>query len=359
MRRLITAGAAVAALLLPACGASSDGTDPNPVPQPPGAAVPLRELAEARGLGVGSAVDRSFSLAGVAGVTFRDVLAREFDVLTPENDMKHVRIHPAQDTYDLERADALVDFAETHDMRVRGHTLVWHRQLADWLTDGSWTAEEAEALMRDHIATVVGHYRGRLASWDVVNEAVDDDGSLRSTFWADHIGPGYVEIAFREARQADPEVELFYNDYGILRRNPKSDAVYALLSDLLQRGVPVDGIGFQGHLVLGTAPSQAELAANLQRFADLGLKIQITELDIRIPMPASAAELEQQAQEYVRVVDACLEQPACEMIVTWGFTDADSWIPNAFPGYGAALLFDERYEPKPAYWAVNEELAGS
>lgn len=355
-RRPVVLTATLAVLLVPSACAGGGGTESDP--EPNGNEPPLRELAEARGLGIGSAADRSFHLTGAEGATFRDVLGREFNVLTPENDMKHVRIHPEEERYDFDRADALVEFAEAEGMRVRGHTLVWHRQLAEWLTGGSWTAEQAEALLREHVSTVAGHYRGRLAAWDVVNEAVDDDGSPRSSFWAESVGPDYIEIAFREARDADPGADLFYNDYGILWMNPKSDSVHAMLSRLLDGGVPVDGIGFQGHMVVGTAPSRSELAANFQRFADLGLKIHITELDVRIPLPASGAELQQQALDFGRVVEVCAETPACEMVVTWGFTDRDSWIPTAFPGYGAALLFDEDYEPKPSYLAVHDALAG-
>lgn len=323
-----------------------------------GEGVPtLRELASDRGIGFGTAVDRGLDLRGPEGTAYRGILVSEFDVLTPENDMKHARIHPAEDVYSFARADSLVDLAEAHDMRVRGHTLVWHNQNASWLTDGRWTAREAEDLLREHIASVAGHFRGRLAAWDVVNEALNDDGSLRSTFWSDHIGRAYIDVAFRAARAADPEAELFYNDYGIAWRNPKSDSVHAMLADLLDRGVPVDGIGFQGHFELDEAPTRVDLAANLRRFADLGLVIHITELDVRIPMPASSAELSQQAEDYRTVVEACLDVPACEMVVTWGFTDADSWIPGAFPGYGDALLFDRRYQPKPAYRAVHQALS--
>jgi endo-1,4-beta-xylanase len=359
-RGVVTLAPVLAAvtLLLPACGSGSGGGDSGTEP-PPAESDPLRELAGARGILIGSAADRGFTLSGTAGEEFRQVLAREFNALTPENDMKHAGIHPAEDDYAFDGADALVDFAEANGMEVRGHTLVWHRQLASWLTDGTWTPTEAEALMRDHIAAVAGHYRGRLTAWDVVNEAVGDDGSLRPGFWADHIGPEYIEIAFHEARQADPDAALFYNDYGILWLNAKSDAVYAMLADLVDRGVPVDGIGFQGHIVVGGAPSRTDLAANFQRFADLGLKIHVTELDVRIQMPASTAELHQQAQDYALVVNVCLEEPACEAIVTWGFTDADSWIPDAFPGYGAATLLDANYQPKPAYHAVSEALSGS
>jgi endo-1,4-beta-xylanase len=318
--------------------------------------IPLRVLAERRGLKLGAAVDRGFRYSGADGVKFRAVLAREFSLLTPENDMKHERIHPARDVYRFEPADSLVAFAEANGMRVRGHTLVWHRQLASWLTSGSWTRDEARALLTDHVARVVGHYKGRLLAWDVVNEALADDGTLRAGFWLDNAGREYIELAFRAARDADPGAMLFYNDYNIEGINAKSDSAYALIRDLRQKGVPVDGIGLQAHFQLGGVP--ASLAANIARFAALGLKVHITELDIRVPLPSSSAQLKSQAENYRDVLNACLQSAGCEAIVLWGFTDRESWVPAAFPGWGEALPFDASYQPKPAYWSVYDILAG-
>lgn len=187
--------------------------------------TPLRVLAEQHGLRIGTVGDRGFRLRGDDGSRFRSLASREFNVLTPENDMKFARLRPTPDVYDFEWADSLVAFAEGNGMQVRGHTLAWHNQLASWLTARTWTEQQAEALLNEHITTVVAHYRGRLDAWDVVNEAVDDDGRLRSTFWSDHIGPDYIERAFRVAHTADPDVALFYNDYDIEGLTPKSDSV--------------------------------------------------------------------------------------------------------------------------------------
>jgi endo-1,4-beta-xylanase len=342
---------AIGWLGLCACGSEPVGDDGTPAPR-----VPLRELAEARGLGIGSAADRSFHLAGDEGVAFRAVLAGEFDVLTPENDMKHDRLQPSRGVFDFVRADSLVAFAEANDMRVRGHTLVWHRQLASWLTAGVWTADEVRALLEEHVTTVVRHYRGRIAAWDVVNEAFADDGSLRSGFWNDHLGREYIELAFAWAHAADPEAALYYNDYGLEWSSAKTDSAIALLGDLVTRGVPVHGIGFQAHFQAGQLPSQDDLVAVFNRFAALGLAIHVTELDIRIPLPATAEDLQTQAENFARVAGACLRVPACAMVVLWGFTDGDSWIPAAFPGFGQALIFTAAYQPKPAYWALHDLL---
>jgi endo-1,4-beta-xylanase len=342
--------------LVGCAGQAVTEADLRPPAPPPAGTPPLRTLSERRGLPIGTAADRTFRLQDEAGALFKTVLSREFNVLTPENDMKFSRLRPAPDLYDFARADSLVVFAEANEMKVRGHTLVWHRQLAPWLTSGTWTRDQAQELLAEHIARVVGHYRGRLVAWDVVNEAIADDASLRSTFWSDHLGRDYIEHAFRWAHEADPDVALFYNDYGIEWMNEKADSVYALMRDLLARGVPVHGIGFQAHFEVGRAPHRDELTANFARFAALGLKIHITELDVRIRQPATEEQFILQAEIYRDVVGVCLRSPACEMVVTWGFTDRDSWIPNAFPGFGEALLFDGSYRPKRAYWLLHALL---
>lgn len=342
-------------VLLAGCG-DPGSTDP-PVDVNPLDTVPaLRELADAEGLGIGSAVGAALHVS--AAETYRRVLSEQFNVATPENAMKFGPIHPDPDRYAFDAADSIVAFAERNGMAVRGHTLVWHQQLPGWLTGGSWAAAEADSLLRAHIATVAGRYAGRLVAWDVVNEAVLGDGTLRPGFWADHLGRDYIETAFREAHAADPDAQLFYNDYGIAWLNEKSDSVHAMLAALLNAGVPVHGIGFQAHFEVGRLPASQDLRSNFQRFADLGLTVHVTELDVRIRLPASNAELAQQAADYATVVDACLEVSACRMVVTWGFTDAYSWVPGTFTGWGDALLLDASYEPKPAYWTVHRALGG-
>ena len=318
-------------------------------------ARPLRALAESHGRRIGAAVDAD-ALAREA--TYREVLGREFNLVTPENAMKFGPLHPEPDRYDFEQADAIVDFAEAHGMQVRGHTLVWHNQLPRWLTTGQFSRDELVAILREHIQTVVGRYRGRVAAWDVVNEAIADDGSLRDTLWRQVIGPEYIELAFRWAHEADPEARLFYNDYGGEGLGRKSDAIYALVEGLLQRGVPVHGVGLQMHLDLRLRPSAGEVAANIRRLGELGLSVHITEMDVRIPSPATQTSLARQATVYREMAEVCLAGEPCEALVFWGFTDRHSWIPGFFPGAGAALIFDANYRPKPAYEALQGALAG-
>ncbi len=346
----------VGALGAIACGSDGAAKTGGPIVPPPVNAdtIPLRALAAQRGRHIGSAADRGLRYTGTDLTRFKKLLAREFDVLTPENDMKHERIHTARTVYRFEPADSIVAFADSSGMRVRGHPLVWHRQLAPWLTSGSFTPAEGRSLLQEHITTVVNHYRGRLLAWDVVNEALADDGSLRPSVWLDLVGRDYIELAFRWARDADPSVALFYNDYNIEGINAKSDSAFALLRDLRARGVPIDGVGLQAHFIAGGVP--ATLGQNISRFASLGLKVHITELDVRVPVPSTAAVLQTQAQNYRDVLQTCLSYPACELVSVWGLSDRESWIPGAFPGFGEALLFDASYQPKAAFSAVYGAL---
>lgn len=346
--------------VIAACGGADAPTAPG-TPGVPSGPLPLREIVAARTLhiGVGTAIGGLFNRTDTLGAHYAMVAAREFDVVTPENELKFISLRPTRATFRFARPDSMLAFATANGMRMRGHTLVWGNRLPAWLTGASWTRPEAIALLDEHVATTVNHYEGRLAAWDVVNEALQDDGTLRSTFWLRAIGPTYIDQAFRTAAAADPSARLFYNDFGIETVGTKSDAALAMLGGLKARGVPVHGVGMQGHFVVGQTPSRAALVANMTRFAALGLKIQITELDIRMPVPATATALQTQAAEYAEVFRACLEVPACDMVVTWGFTDLASWIPAAFSGMGAALLFDDTFQPKPAYTAVQDLLQRS
>ncbi len=359
--------------LLAACGGGGESPTTPPVTTPPvtpprttppvttPTAQSLRQVVATRHprLSVGTAVGSLFFTSDAVGQQYRSVLAREFNVLTAENEMKFSSVQPTRGVYRYTQADSMVAFARANGMKVRGHTLAWYSQLPAWLSSGSFTRDEARALLDDHIRTVVGHFKGQIAAWDVVNEAFNDGtASFRPGFWTDRIGREYVEQAFRTARATDPDVPLFYNDYNIEGIGAKSDSVYALLRDLKARGVPVDGVGMQMHLIVGQLPSLASMRQNFERFAALGLKIQITELDIRMPVPSTAASLQTQAQNYRDVFSLCVQTAACDMIVMWGFTDRASWIPSTFGGQGEALLFDAAFQPKPAYTAVHDFLSG-
>jgi endo-1,4-beta-xylanase len=336
---------------LPKSAESSIVMRPTPTPTlNPNA--PLRQLAQARGILIGSAV-------GVDQLqndpNYGRMLATQFSIVTPENAMKFAELHPAPNLYTFAGGDAIVAFAKAHGMQVRGHNLVWYRDLPSWVANGYFTRAQLMSVLQNHITTVVSHYRGQLSSWDVVNEAINDGSpTLRDSLWMRVIGPDYIDLAFRWAHAADPQVHLFYNDYGGEGLGMKSDAIYNLVKGMVQRGVPIYGVGLQMHVSITDAPSEQDVIANMQRLAALGLKVQITEMDVQIqndPRPL-AARLAAQAQVYHDMLSACLAVKACEAFVMWGFTDRYTWIPAATGHPDSPLIFDENYRPKPAYTAL-------
>jgi endo-1,4-beta-xylanase len=312
---------------------------------PASAATPLRDLAASKG--------RYFGNAMTAGdfndSAYRTLSAREAGVVTPGNEMKWDATEPSRGNFTFTRGDQVVAGAVAAGQKVRGHTLVWHNQTPSWAQNLS--AAELRSAMVNHITTVVGHYRGKVFAWDVVNEAFAEDGTRRQSFWQQKLGDGFIAEAFRAARAADPTAKLYYNDYNTDGIGAKSDGVYAMVKAFKQQGVPIDGVGLQAHLVVGQVPSTTQ--QNIKRLADLGLDVAITELDIRMKTPPDSGKLAQQAQDYSKVVNACLAVTRCVGITTWGLSDNHSWIPGVFPGEGAALPFDGNLQPKPAYNAMS------
>jgi endo-1,4-beta-xylanase len=284
-------------------------------------------------------------------------LAAHFDSLTPENAMKWGPVHPEPDRFDFAAADDIVAFAEAHAMRVKGHALVWHEQLPAWVAP--LAADRLRDAMAEHIGTVVGRYRGRVAAWDVVNEAVADAGGpLRDTVFARAMGAGYIGEAFRIAHAADPGALLFYNDYGAEGLGDKSDRVLALVGGLVAQGVPIHGVGLQMHLRADAPPAAEHLRTNVRRLAELGLLVAVSEMDVQAHMlPGDRpARLAAQRRVYRDVVAACVAEPACHAVTFWGFTDAHSWIDGP-GGAEGPLLFDERLTPKPAYFGVLDAFS--
>jgi endo-1,4-beta-xylanase len=308
----------------------------------------LRRLADAHGLLIGYASRTGFSRGSDANI-YKKIAQTEFNILTPENQMKWKHIHPRQNFYDW-GGDEHVLFAESNNMKVHGHTLVWHLALPEWLA--YIPKEQLEKVLADHIKTVVGHYRGRVHIWDVVNEAILVNRNLafyRRSKWYSAMKASYIPKAFQYAHNADPQAILLYNDYGIETLNPKSDFLYQEIQRWLSAGVPIHGIGFQMHSSVSFRNFRS-LAANMQRFADLGLDIYITELDVY----TTRSQFKEQAEVYRGVVETCLAQPRCKAVQTWGVSDIHSWLSDrAYP-----LLFDRVYRPKPAYYAIQNALSG-
>ncbi|WP_026929818.1 endo-1,4-beta-xylanase [Glycomyces tenuis] len=302
---------------------------------------------------------------------FQSILGEEFDSVTPENDMKWAEIHPEPDVYDFSGADAVVAFAKANGQEVRGHTLLWHSQNPDWVTEASddWTCEEARDVLEDHISTVVSRYAGDIYEWDVANEIIQDtwdDGGVKLRTEANPFlkacsedPVGLIGDAFRWAHEADPEAVLFLNDYNAEGVNEKTDAYYALAQELLADGVPLQGFGAQGHLSLMYGFDES-MQANFERFADLGLQVAVTEADVRMPLGEDGNPTEEQialqAERYDGMLQACLNVPACSSFTVWGFDDGHSWVPGVFDE-GYATIMTEEYEKKPAYFALLDGLS--
>jgi endo-1,4-beta-xylanase len=336
---------------------------------PPAKGATLRTAGGAKHVILGAAANPKH----LGEPAYASTLAAEFSQLEPENQMKFGPIHPRPgddaSAYDFSPADQLVAFAQQHNMVVRGHCFVWHQQVPERLTAGvanhTYDPAALSDILHSHISTVAGRYAGTVWAWDVVNEAFNDDGTMRSTIWYDAPGIGfagkgtaYIEQAFRWARAADPQAKLFYNDYGAEAINPKSDAIFAMAKDFQSRGVPLDGIGFQMHinLTFNDPKTLSSFAANLKRFSDLGMEIHITELDVALDS-ADPANLAAQGALYGKVTQICLQTPACRVLEIWGFTDKYSWIPGYSKGkQGWALPFDADYKKKPAYDSMLEAL---
>lgn len=292
--------------------------------------------------------------------------AAQFNLVVAENEMKFDAIEPNQGEFSYYHGDRLVNFAERHGIRVRGHTLAWHSQVPSWLTDDgkknthNFSRAELLAILENHITNVVGHYRGRVHEWDVVNECLDDDQSalrntpsaytLRPSVWATGVGEDFIDSAFVYAHRADPDARLILNDYGVeFKGRAKTEALYNLAARLKNSGIPIDGVGLQCHITVGELDTTA-LEANMQRYADLGLQCIITELDIALADPSADDALVRQGREYRAVTRAVTRVAHCPDLLIWGLTDDFSWRGNS------PLLYNAAIEPKPAYYGVQAAL---
>jgi len=319
----------------------------------------LRNLAAAhpRKLNIGAAI--AFG-ALVTDENYRKIALGEFNMITPENGMKPHFIHPQKDVYSFVETDLLVDIAKQNDMSVHGHTLVYAKSNPQWITDSP--KEELQKIMVDHITTIVNHYKGRVVEWDVVNEPLANRLSvfhgarqgLENTIWYEAMGEEYIDIAFKAAHEADPEAILYLNDYGLERDGNRWDAIIGLVERLKARGVPIDGVGFESHIYAdGDYSDSAVLRKHMQKLAELGLKVRISEIDVVGDDP------EEQSNQYVLALDACLREPNCTGYSTWGITDllGSTTASDRYPlRYGSSLLFDTDLRPKPAYFALQERL---
>lgn len=300
--------------------------------------------------------------------TQESLLVHHFNSITAENEMKFASVHPTEDMYTFESADRLVEFARQHGMAMRGHTLVWHNQTPDWLfQDGQGEPVSKEVLLervREHIRTVVSRYKNDIYAWDVVNEVIADEGEalLRSSKWTEIAGPDFIAKAFEYAHEADPQAILFYNDYN--ESHPqKRDKIYTLVKSLLEQGVPIHGIGLQAHWNLFD-PSLDDIRAAIEKYASLGLQLQLTELDVsvfrfedrRADLTAPEPDmLEKQGELYEAVFRLLKEyRDVITGVTFWGAADDYTWLDD-FPVRGRKnwpFLFDAEHRPKIAYYRV-------
>lgn len=302
------------------------------------------------------------------------LVGEQYGLIVPENELKWVALRPAKDRFDFTQSDAFFDFAKVHKIQARGHTLVWHNSVPDWLRDGVDKLDVRQLLI-EHIHTVIGRYRGRTHSWDVVNEAILPadglEGSLRKSFWYEHVGPDYIDVAFRAAREADPHVRLSYNDYAIEHDSPDENtrraAVLALLQGLQKRKVPLDAVGIQGHIKAGSpAPIGSGLAEFIESVRKMGLEVYITEMDVNedsLPYDDIKRRDAEIARTYRSLLDVALANPALKAVLTWGVSDRRTWL-NDGPSHHRkqtsrpqrALPFDREYRPKDAFFAIRDSF---
>ncbi|CAM1500515.1 Fc.00g096770.m01.CDS01 [Cosmosporella sp. VM-42] len=306
----------------------------------------------------GTAVDNGYTsdTAYMAIVNSAD----EFGQLVPENGQKWDSTEPSQGTFSYTKGDVVPNLAAKNGQVLRCHALTWYSQLPSWVSSGGFTAHELQTIIETHIANVVGHYAGDCYAWDVVNEAASDDGGWRSNVFYDTMGTDFLPVSFNAARKADPDAKLYYNDYNLEYNGAKTDRAVEIVQIIQDAGAPIDGVGFQGHLIVGSTPSRSSLTTALKRFTALGVEVAYTELDIRhSSVPASDSALKTQANDYVSVVGSCLDVDGCVGVTVWEFTDKYSWVPNTFSGQGEACIYDEDLKKKPAWTSVFSLLAAA
>jgi endo-1,4-beta-xylanase len=331
----------------------------------------LRAHAARHGLIFGSAVIiRNLE----SDAAFAELVGEQCGIVVPTNELKWVALRPAADRYDFSRPDFLLNFAKSHRMLMRGHTLCWHQSVPEWIRQPEWSGQ-VRRLLVEHITAVCTHYAGQLHSWDVVNEAIlpadNQPGGLRKSFWYEQIGPDYIDLAFRTARQADPHARLTYNDYGVEFENDEDAErrrlILELLRDLKRRGTPIDAVGIQSHLKAAQSSTFGKgLTDYMESIRQMDLEIYLTELDVNEDDIASNDPRERDliiARTYSDYLGVALANPAVRLVLTWDLSDRFTWL-NGGPTHRRkqpnrpqrSLPFDADYKPKPAFFALRESF---
>jgi endo-1,4-beta-xylanase len=287
---------------------------------------------------------------------------QQFNSITPENIFKADYLHPQPFLFNWVEADSLVSFCQKNNKRIHGHTLIWHNQLPQWILDYQGSSSDWEALMKTHIQTIVAHFKDKVTAWDVVNEAFNEDGTLRNNIWKQNIGADYIEKAFLFARESDPKALLFYNDYNLESNPTKRKSVLSLLNHLKNRGVKVDGIGIQMHIST-FYPEPTQMAHAFQEIASNNYKVHLSELDISVnPLGKDIVVSETLLNEQANVLGSVVlnyQQVPKQLqygITFWGISDKNSWIRRFFNREDYPLLYDDQFLPKPCYCKLIKTL---
>ncbi|QPC65619.1 hypothetical protein HYE67_007850 [Fusarium culmorum] len=289
----------------------------------------------------------------------------QFGSITPENAMKWEAIQPNRGQFNWGPADQHANAATQRGMELRCHTLVWHSQLPSWVANGNWNNQTLQQVMKDHINAVMGRYKGKCTHWDVVNEALNEDGTYRDSVFYRVIGEAFIPIAFRMALAADPTTKLYYNDYNLEYGGAKTAGAIRITKLIQSYGLRIDGVGLQAHMTSESTPTQstvtpsrANLASVLNSFTKLNVDVAYTELDIRMNTPANQQKLQANAAAYARMVGSCMDVKRCVGVTVWGISDKYSWVPGTFPGEGSALLWDDNFNKKPSYTSSLNTIRG-
>jgi endo-1,4-beta-xylanase len=322
----------------------------------------LRALAEKCGITIGSAAG---TWPFLYDPQYQQVLSREFNLLVPEGEFDWVwLIRPSRDQYDFVAADQLINFAIQHNMKIRAYLLPSGNPntLPDWLTKGNYSRDELLSIVKDHIDTVISRYKGRISEWLVASETIWDGKFVSWNFWLSKIGMEYIEHVFRWAKEADPDAVLIYEFDRNEGLDAQSNAVYDHIKQLREKGVPIDAVGMEMHLFAKNPPTKERMLENMRRYRQIGVKVYVMELDVNLYGVSGTPQekLALQAKIYKDVLEACLESGNCESYTMWGFTDRSSWVLRPvypFGGGEAPLIFDETFNPKPAYFAIRDVLS--
>ena len=325
----------------------------------------IRDLAKERGRFIGTILNSEWFNDAIEP-EFEEIHKTQFNVVVAENEMKFDATEPSENKFNYTKGDKMVEYAQANGLRVRGHALAWHSQVASWVSNYSGQKEKLLSVLKNHIDSVVGHWKGKVAEWDVVNEAVNDeyDAGWRSTnsVWYEGIGPEFLDSAFVWAHAADPDAELCYNDYSLewgLREKSKASFVVEQVKRWKENGIPITCVGTQTHIEISHETTPQNVRALAKALAELGVTLNITELDIGFPKGSAdqlgADDYAKQGHLYRQFMDVFLEEPNMGEFVIWGLTDAHSWLDDQ-QGKTQGLLYDKQYKPKPAFDSIMVSL---